>query len=143
MIANDSGTSGTQWWRWPLVPIAAVVGGLASSLFFWLVHWLGMKLQGGYSEDGWLYYHLLPIVTSVAFGWFFVRITCAVAPRGKVIAGVVMTTLLLVAGIAKLIFIWKLQHYDASEAVRLTIASLAGYVAAIVALVKVHSAHRE
>ena len=100
-----------------------------------------MKMQGGFSEDGWMYQYVVPTMTAGAFGWLFVYISCQVAPRGKVIAGTVMTTLLVLLGVLNLFLVWGLQRYGTGEAVRLTIGSVVTSVAGIVALVQAHSEH--
>ena len=142
MTTSSPEKASIQWWRWLLMPIAAIAGGVIGSTLFGLIQWFGMKLQGGFSEDGWMYQYILPTLTSGAFGWLFVYISCAVAPRGKVIAGTVMTTLLVLTGIANLFLVWGLQRYGTGEAVRLTIGSIVASVAGIVALVQAHSEHR-
>lgn len=132
---------GNQWWRWPLVPIAALAGGIAGSALLTLIQWFGMKMQGGFSEDGWMYQYVVPTMTVAAFGWLFVHVSCQVAPRGKVITGTVMTTLLVLLGIANLFLVWGLQRYGTGEAIRLTIGSVVTSIAGIVALVQAHTEH--
>jgi hypothetical protein len=142
MNTSTTQTRKGDWWRWPLMPFAAVAGALIGSILFGLVQWFGMKLQGGFTEDGWMYRYILPALTSAAFGWLFVYISCMVAPRGKVITGTVMTTLLVLLGIANLFLIWGLQRYGTGEAIQLTVGSVFTSAAGVVALVQVHSEHR-
>ena len=142
MPINSDRNVANQWWRWPLMPIAAILGGIAGSAAFALIQWLGIKLQGGYSEDGWMLQYVLPALTSGAFGWLFVYISCAVAPRGKIIAGTVMTTLLVLTGIANLLLVWGFNHYAGSEAVRLTISSVVASGAGIASLIQAHQEYR-
>ena len=123
------------------MPIAAIAGGVVGSALFALIQWFGLKMQGGFSEDGWMYQYIVPTMTAAAFGWLFVYISCQVAPRGKVIAGTVMTTLLVLLGVLNLFLVWGLQRYGTDEAVRLTIGSVVTSIAGIVALVHAHSEH--
>ena len=139
MNNDGSEKSSNQWWRWPLMPIAAVAGAVVGSALFGLIQWFGMKLQGGFSEDGWMYQYIVPAMTSAAFGWLFTYISCAVAPRGKVIAGTVMTTILVLTGVANLFLVWGLQKYGTGEAVRLTVGSVVASAAGIAALVQAHT----
>ena len=140
MSPNTSDKTSSQWWRWLLLPIAASVGGIAGSALFGLVQWIGMKFQG-FSEDGWMFLYILPALISGTFGWLYVYISCAVAPRGKVIAGTVMTTLLVVTGLTNLFDVWGLQLYGTGDTVRLTICSIVASAAGIAALVQAHSEH--
>jgi hypothetical protein len=141
-IAKNIGASENQWWRWPLVPIAAIGGSVLGSALFGLIQWFGMKLQGGFSEDGWMYQYILPVLTSAIFGWLFIYISCAVAPRGKLITGTVMTTLLVLLGIANLFLVWGLQRYGTGESVRLTITSIVTSIAGIASLIQAHNEYR-
>lgn len=131
-----------QWWRWPLMPFAAVLGGALGAMLFGLVQWFGMKLQGGFSESGWMYLYILPVLTAAAFGWLYTWIACAVAPRGKLLAGTVMTTILVLVGLLNIVIVWGMQKYPVGEAVQLTIGSIASSAAAIVALAQVHGEHK-
>jgi hypothetical protein len=142
MNANTTEIRKSDWWRWPLLPIAAVAGALIGSTLFGLLQWFGMKLQGGFTEDGWMYRYVLPALTSAVFGWLFVYISCLVAPRGKVIAGTVMTTILVLMGIANLFLIWGLRRYGAGEAIQLTVGSVFTSAAGVFALIQAHNEHK-
>jgi hypothetical protein len=128
-----------QWWRWPLVPIAAIAGGIAGSLVLGTLNWLSLKFQGGFSEDGWWYRYMIPIITWGMFGWLYVQISCYVAPRGKFITGIVMTTLLFIFSFFGLWLTWHLEKYSTSQSIQLTVGTIASLIAAIVTLVHVHS----
>lgn len=82
-----------QWWRWPLIPIAAALGACAAALLMAGFQWLSIKFMGG-GTDGWFFKYIVPLMSAGAFGWAFIRASCEVAPRGKFITGVVMATIL-------------------------------------------------
>lgn len=124
-----------QWWRWPLLPFAAILGGMLGAFLLTLLGWFGMKMQGGFSEDGWYFRYILPITSSAIFGWFYVLITLNVAPKGKVIASVVMTTVLGVLTCIGLLFVWLNPHREIAAAIQSTVGSIASVVAAISAIV--------
>jgi hypothetical protein len=88
-----------QWWRWPLIPIAAALGAIAAALLMAGFQWLSLKFMGG-GTDGWFFRYLVPLMSAGAFGWAFIRASCEVAPRGKFITGVVMVTILTLYNIA-------------------------------------------
>lgn len=85
--------SNAQWWRWPLVPVASVFGAIIGTVLFVLLQWFSMKMSGGYSEDGWYFRYILPIFKDGIFGFIFVYAGCFVAPRGKIIVGSVLATI--------------------------------------------------
>ncbi len=142
MPAQSESSVASEWWRWPLVPIAAFVGGALGSFLFGLIQWLGMKVQGGFTEDGWMYRYILPVITSAAFGWFYAWISCAVAPRGKVITGTVMITILFLVGATSVTIAWLAPQYQIGDAMQITIGSIASFVAAVFVLVQVHADER-
>lgn len=82
------------WWRWPLIPIASIIGAFLGSAAFMLLQWFSMKLSGHYNESGWYFQYILPLFRDGIFGFLVVYFGCLVAPRGKLIVGVVLTTLL-------------------------------------------------
>ncbi len=82
------------WWRWPLIPVASVIGAFLGSSAFILLQWFSMKFSGHYNENGWYFQYILPLMRDGLFGFFVVYFGCLVAPRGKLIVGVVLTTLL-------------------------------------------------
>jgi len=85
-----------EWLRWIALPFAAFLGaGVASvvSVYFW---WLPQKFFGGWNESGACFQYILPCISSAIFGGAFVSISFKVAPRGKAVAGLVMTTIMCV-----------------------------------------------
>ena len=89
------------------MPFAAFIGAALAAVAFTLLQWLGMKVSGGFSEDGWYYRFILPAISAGFFGYFYVLITLKVAPRGKVISAVVMTTILGVFSLLGLVAMWS------------------------------------
>ena len=124
-----------QWWRWPLVPIASIVGaGLGSTLFV-LFQWFSMKLMGGFSDDGWMYLYILPCMSSATFGFMYIWIACYVAPRGKVITGIVMATILIIASVAGLLYVWSTNaNLPTGKSIQNTIEILFTAIACVVSV---------
>jgi uncharacterized membrane-anchored protein len=120
------------------MPFAAFFGAAIGAFLFGLLQWFGMKLHGGFSEDGWMYRYILPVFAAGAFGWLYAWISCAVAPRGKVVAGTVMATILVVLGVVNIALAWLLPRYSVGEATQITVGMVASSVAAVVALVQAH-----
>lgn len=137
MSMSQGTTSASQWWRWPVMPFAAVIGGAVGALLFTALQWLGMKFQGGFSADGWAYIYVLPVISAATFGYLYTYISCTVAPSGKFTAGVVMTSFYGVLGTLLCVLMWFNPDYTTGRAVVETIRFLAGIGAAIVALVQV------
>lgn len=123
-----------QWWRWPIMPFAAVGGATAGSVALGLVTWVGMKMQGGYAEDGWFYRFVLPVMLSGAFGYIYAKIAYHVAPSGKMVAAIVMVTLLGLLVIASTVLGWILPAIGTADAIRATVATIATIVGALIAL---------
>lgn len=90
----ESELSESKWWRWPILPFAAIVGAAIATFLIQVLMWLAMKFQGGFSEDGWYFHYIMPLISSAIFGYFYTIISCMDAPRGKVLAGTVMVTVL-------------------------------------------------
>lgn len=132
-----------DWWRWPLLPVAAILGAILGSGLWLVIQWLLLKFYGGAAEDGWIYRYVLPTVSSGIFGWLFVSISCRVAPRGKVIAGTVMTTILVLLGLANLFVVWWRYGYDdgLEDAIMITVNWLICSAAGVAALINAQSDH--
>jgi len=92
--ANNSKISWEGWWRWPLIPIASILGAFLGSGAFMLIQWFSMKYSGNFYESGWYFQYIIPLMKDALFGFLVVYCGCSVAPRGKLIVGVVLTTLL-------------------------------------------------
>lgn len=120
------------------MPIAALAGAFAGSAVFMLLQWFSMKMTG-YSEDGWMYRYVIPVMQSGVFGYLFTTIACHIAPWGKIITGVVMVTILGVVLALLLIFAWSRPDVGVGEAVNVTIHAIAMLLASIATLVNLHA----
>ena len=83
-------TTPKQWWRWPLVPLAALVAAIAASVVFSLLSWLAMRFFGVVYEDGWLFRIMLPVIGSGWIGFAWCIASAYVAPSGKTLTSAVM-----------------------------------------------------
>jgi hypothetical protein len=137
MGMSDGTTTGSQWWRWPLMPFAAVFGGAIGALLFTLLQWVGMKFQGGASVDGWMFAYVVPVLSTAAFGYVYAYLACTVAPRAKFTTGVAMTSVLGVFSLVAGVLMWFNPEYATGRAALETVQFLAGMAGAISALVQV------
>ena len=124
------------------MPFAAVAGALAGSIIAVLFLWFGMKLQGGFSEDGWYFRYVMPVISSAIFGYLFAHISCEMAPRGKVIAGTVMVTILGLFGLLGIVLAWIVPDYPVGQAIQATVGTVATMIAAVVTLMDAPSKYR-
>jgi hypothetical protein len=131
-----------DWWRWLLLPFAAGAAALAGSMIASLFWWFGMKLQGGFSEDGWYFRFVLPAIASAIFGYLYTHISCEMAPRGKLIAGTVMVTILGLFGLLSIVLAWAMPDYPVGEAIQATVGTIATMIAAVMTLMDASSKHR-
>lgn len=138
MVDPEPERTATGWWRWPLVPLAAVAGATAGSSLFLALWWLGMKFEGG-GEDGWLFLYVRPVVGACVFGWLFSAISWWVAPQGKLITGTVMVTILSLVLLVLSLASWLLAEITVGEAIQTTVWSLGAAAGAVFALLQAHS----
>lgn len=92
-----------EWLRWIAMPFAAIVGAATAATVLTALWWFSTGWMAGWSTDGGCFQYILPCVSSGLFGVCFVAISVEVAPRGKQVAGIVMTTILgvlLLSGLA-------------------------------------------
>lgn len=132
---NTSDNSVNDVLRWAAMPVAAILGSVIGSILIVTIYWFSMKFQGGYSEDGWFYLYVIPVIASVAFGGLWVWISMSVAPRGKFVAGIVMTTILCLPLLALTVLVWALGRSTVSESIQSTVGCIAAIISAIVTLV--------
>lgn len=128
----------SEWWRWVALPFVTIIGSVIGSLLIGLFLWFGMKMQGGFSEDGWYFRYVMPVGASAMFGFLYAYLACEFAPRGKVIAGTVMVTLLCVVALVGLVSTWMVPGQSVGQAIQVTVGSIATMVAAIAVLVETH-----
>lgn len=129
--------SGSHWWRWPLVPISAVIGAAIVSVLVFQIQWFSMKFHGGYTTDGWTYRYVLPAVSAAVFGWAYTYISCTVAPAAKVITGTVMTAILILFNISMVLLAWNLPNFQLFSASQYTIECLISSTTSIYTLISV------
>jgi hypothetical protein len=125
------------WWRWPLIPIAATFAAVVGSALFSFAYWIGLKIIGGFHEDGWFYLYILPALSSGVSGYLWCYSAAYVAPRGKLLVSVVMATVL-----AMLVVLVIVAHFSAPELfsthpVMMTFSSIAAFLGAILATMQV------
>ena len=123
-----------EYLRWVALPFATLIGAAVASLAFRLIQWVCLKFQGGFSEDGWFFLYILPIFASAVYGYAYVEISYAVAPKAKVVASIVMTTLLGVLCLGGAVFVWYVNAKSPADMVHLAVQAVATMIAAIVAL---------
>lgn len=129
----------SKWWLWPLMPFAAVLGATLGTMVVGLIMWLGMKFRGDFSEDGWYYLYIMPVITSVIWGVIFSYISYNMAPKGNFTAGTVMVTALCVLVFLILILIWASGQVELANKIQSTVGGIATMAGAIGGLVSVRS----
>jgi len=128
-----------EWLRWIALPFAAFVGaGVGSQVLVWL-WWFPQKFFGGWNESGACFQYVLPCISSAIFGGTFVAISFKVAPRGKAVAGVVMTTIMSVLLILAHIVVLITSYDSTGEKIFLTIQGLCVLVSAVVTLAHLYN----
>jgi len=124
-----------DWWRWPLVPVAAVAGLFAAWIAASVVLWLQMKFTGGFAEDGWYFRYIVPALASAAAGYGYSTAACMTAPRGQKFAGTAMVTLLTIVGLLSTAIAWTSGNYSVGQAIQTTVAAVVTLSAAIATVV--------
>jgi hypothetical protein len=82
----------SHWWRWAILPAAAVLALIVTGGFLALAEHVLVGLL--FSVDNAYLRYCVPVEASVIGGFAFSWAACAVAPCGKRIAGTVLVTLL-------------------------------------------------
>lgn len=124
----------SKWWLWPLMPFAAVVGATLGTMVVGLVLWAGMKFRGDFSESGWYYLYIMPVITSFLWGVIFSYISYHMPPKGNLTAGTVMVTILGVVLLLMLVLIWASGSVQLANKIQSTIGATATMVGAIFVL---------
>ena len=133
---NNIGSNTSTWWRWPLIPFACVIGSILGATIMGLIQWFGMKMSGGYSEDGWYFIYVLPIITSATLGYLWVQISCSVAPSGKRTTAIVMTVLLATLLVLVTTLSFFNPSYGTSEKVQSVLGGIAMMAASIYTIIE-------
>lgn len=106
MSQSESQIERYQWWRWPFVVILPPVVALGAAFVFHWVQRFGMKMYGGYSEDGWMVLYIAPLFTAAILGWSYAWVSALTAPSAKFPASLAMSVLLTtVGGVASVVAI--------------------------------------
>lgn len=129
-----------QWWRWPLLPfvsiIVAMVGSTLMSIFLRGIFWLQAQQDGG-EMFGWYHTFSLYVIPAGVFGYLYAHIACTMAPRGKIIAGTVMVTILGIVTAVAISNFWLFSEKPIKVSVLFTIAGLTSIITSIVVLIRV------
>jgi hypothetical protein len=88
-------TLGT-WWRWPLMPIASLLGATIASGLLNVVVFFGFMILSGRQPDGWFLLYVVPLLSYGIFGYVVALVAYSLAPRHKLFAGLTMTAVMLV-----------------------------------------------
>jgi len=137
MSQTESKVERYQWWRWPFVVILPPVVALVASFVFHWVQWFGMKMQGGYSEDGWMVLYIAPLFTAAILGWSYAWVAALTAPSAKFPASLVMSTLLAtLGGVASVVAIVG-DRFPTQQAVSVSLMTFAAVCGLIGALVQI------
>ncbi len=136
---NSDSNSSSAWWRWPLIPFACVLGSILGATLMGLFQWFSMKMAGGYNQDGWYFIYILPIITSATFGYLWVKIANYVAPRGKIVTAVIMTTLLATLLVLTIIFSLYNPSYGISEKLQSVLGGIAMLMASILTIIALNN----
>jgi hypothetical protein len=128
-----------DWWRWPLVPIGSIAGAVGGAILMTALQWLAMKIEGRISEDGWWARFVQPLMVSGVFGYLWSTLAYSIAPKGKLIAAVVMTTLLGVLWCATIIIVINDSNFPIFNKVYASISVVTSMIAAICGVVSKHS----
>ncbi|MCA9235566.1 MAG: hypothetical protein KDA44_08835 [Planctomycetales bacterium] len=117
----------TGWWRWPLVPLAAIAGSTVGSTLVGMIGWAGAKTYGGFAEDGWYYLYIMPTIMSGFLGFIWSTASAYVAPYAKFITAVVMSTVLGMIGVFLL-----MEHFGRPECYSTPPILMLAYVIAMI-----------
>jgi len=82
------------WWRWLLMPIAALLSASVVSILVALAILVGLKLFGTGEPDGWSLY-LVTGASRGAFGYVLALVAYSVSPSRKLAAGYVAIFLMV------------------------------------------------
>ena len=118
---HDTASKGAQWWRWPVMPFAALGGAIVVSYVLTLLRYL---------------IPIHPIISSSIFGGIFITIACSLAPTAKLKTGVIMALLLNALWILLAIFGWYSLSFTRTQAVMETWRAIGIAIGSSLVLVK-------
>ena len=138
----DSVSYVAGWWRWPLIPFAAMAGSIIGSTLIGMIGWAGAKKYAGFTQDGWYYLYVLPTIMSGFLGFFWSTVSAYVAPRAKIVTAVVMSTALGMLGIFLLIEHCVRPERYSTPPIMMLVYVIAVIVGSVVASVQVSESER-
>lgn len=115
-----------DWWRWLLVPFASVGGAYIGFYIFMLIQYIHSANTDGYLSMITLI--IIPVIGKAIFGFIFGLLSYTIAPRGKMLASVVMITLLAAISILEVL----LSFYNLNFSVAIKIQVLIGDIVLII-----------
>ena len=121
------------WWRWLLLPFAAIIGGSIGAIIITRSYWLALEIQG-FSADSWILLYMPPVFSSAVFGWLYVLITLNVVPKWRVIAAIVMTTILGVVLLTGSVLVWLNPNEALGATIQVIVSSIVTMVSAIASI---------
>ena len=123
-----------QWWRWPFVPVASILGAYLCASIFTIFEWILLKFNLMLDVSDWFFQYILPIISASVFGYFYIMVACYIAPNRKIATAILMTTALMLLSAFGLYIIWlKATAYILTSKITLSLQCLANCVACIFA----------
>ena len=123
------------------MPVAPPIAGLVGGAAFHLMQWLGMKMTGGYSEDGWIFLYFMPLVTAGIVGWAYSWSAALIAPSAQFRASLTMTALLFSFAVFACFVATVGPEHSRFEAVSVVLMSIAAVVGSLVGLTGIKKAY--
>lgn len=134
-----------QWWRWLLIPIAAPVSAIFVVAAVAGIQYLFAKIHGGIRSDGWYWLFVMPAINLASLSYTATLVTGLLAPTGKTIAAVVITTVLSTIALMQPIFYFSFDLHDSSltEHIQVIVTTLAIIIGGILGVCHIHDESRE
>jgi hypothetical protein len=123
----------SNWWRWIAMPFGSVIGAVTGSFVSTGIMIFIFDLAD-FKKNGWHYHFVLPIISGASLGYLWSTIACSIAPKGKVVTGSVMTSVLGMILLIIIIATWDRQ--TGTQIAPLLIESTAAMITAILAVVE-------
>ena len=123
------------WWRWPLVPIASVLAAVIGAIVVSMIQEFVISFVDDYARDGWFHICIFPLLPCALGGYLLAGVAFRVAPSAKTASGVTMTAVMGFVLIGFTAFTWT-AGVPASEALQVTVASLAAIAGAVIAILQ-------
>ena len=133
-IYPQTNSHGKEIMKWVLMPFGTILGSVLGSLALVLVLWIGMKISGQMTEDGWYFRYILPFMSSCVVGYLWGYISGTLAPRGKFITSTVMVTILCILMVILVVLTWILHGIPVSNAIQSTVGCIGTVISAIVSV---------